>query len=317
MQVGQHLEPERRRLTTCSTILTAASRQTTSSTLPLIAARAILPRIDFTRFSDGELRVDSAGLDRLATMRIESGGLAYWPGGSESNGLPWTVYAIPARCCSGARRASRRRRLLEGMKTYLADRLLGHDLEPDVQAAVAQSLTEARRAARGAADALQDRAEKQSVFGKASLAMALHGLAGQEDRVAALLDAIEASFDDRGELLVRPGHADFYYYGSPTRSKAQAAIALSRLRPAAKVLPVLLHALAEGTETYTTQATAYSLLRSRRTSRDRRRRRAVPGLARRRRARGEPGSRLREQGVPDPARLAPRQEGQARARERG
>jgi hypothetical protein len=75
-----------------------------------------------------------------------------------------------------------------------------------------------------------------------------------------LLDAVEAGFDDRGELLVRPGNGDFYYYGSPTRSKAQAAITLSRLRPAAKVLPILLHELAEGTEKYTTQATAYSLL---------------------------------------------------------
>jgi uncharacterized protein YfaS (alpha-2-macroglobulin family) len=101
---------------------------------------------------------------------------------------------------------------------------------------------------------------KQSVFGKATLAMALHGLAGQEDRVATLLDAVEAGFDEKGELLVKPGNADFYYYGSPTRSKAQAAIALSRLRPSAKVLPILLEDLAEGTEKYTTQATAYSLL---------------------------------------------------------
>ena len=261
VQVGQHLWPELgQRLDYLLDYPHGCVEQTTSSTLPLIAARAILPRIGFTRLSDSELKARiKAGLDRLATMRTESGGLAYWPGESEPN-VYGTAYAIRAVLLARAAGVEAPKGLLEGMKSYLADRLLGHDLEPEVQAAVAQSLTELGELPAGAADALQDRAEKQSVFGKASLAMALHGLAGQEDRVAALLDAVEAGFDDKGELLVRPSHDDFYYYGSPTRSKAQAAIALSRLRPAAKVLPVLLHELAEGTEKYTTQATAYSLL---------------------------------------------------------
>jgi alpha-2-macroglobulin len=261
VQVGQHLWPELgQRLDYLLDYPHGCVEQTTSSTLPLIAARAILPRIGFTRLSDSELKVRiKAGLDRLATMRTESGGLAYWPGETEPN-VYGTAYAIRAVLLARAAGVEAPKGLLEGMKTYLADRLLGHNLEPEVQAAVAQSLTDLGELPAGAADALQDHAEKQSVFGKASLALALHGLAGQEDRVAALLDAVEAGFDEKGELLVRPSNNDFYYYGSPTRSKAQAAIALSRLRPAARVLPVLLHGLAEGTEKYTTQATAYSLL---------------------------------------------------------
>ena len=167
-------------------------------------------------------------------MRTESGGLAYWPGEIEPN-VYGTAYAIRAVVLARAAGVEAPKGLLEGMKTYLGDRLLGHDLEPEVQAAIAQSLGDLGELPPGAADALQD-------------------------RTAALLDAIEAGFDDRGELLVRPSNHDFHYYGSPTRSKAQAVIALSRLRPAARVLPILLHGLAEGTEKYTTQATAYSLL---------------------------------------------------------
>jgi alpha-2-macroglobulin len=261
IQVGQHLWPELgQRLDYLLDYPHGCVEQTTSSTLPLIAARAILPRIGFTKLSDGELKVRiRSGLDRLATMRTEGGGLAYWPGGSEPN-VYGTAYAIRAVVLARAAGVEAPKGLLEGMKSYLGEKLLASDVEPEVQAAIAQSLSDLGELPASASDALQDRADKQSVFGKASLALALHGLAGQEDRVAALLDAVEASFDEKGALLVKPGHKDFYYYGSPTRSAAQAAIALSRLRPAAKVLPILLRDLAEGTEKYTTQATAYSLL---------------------------------------------------------
>jgi hypothetical protein len=261
VQVGQHLWPELgQRLDYLLDYPHGCVEQTTSSTLPLIAARSILPRIGFTRLSDAELKVRiAAGLERYATMRTESGGLAYWPGGSEPN-VYGTAYAIRAVVLARAAGVAAPAGLLEGMKAYLAERLLDGNVEPEVQAAIAQSLSDLGELPASASDALQDRADKQSVFGKASLAMALHGLAGQDDRVAALLDAVEASFDAAGELLVKPGNHDFYYYGSPTRSKAQAAIALSRLRPSAKVLPLLLRELAEGTEKYTTQATAYSLL---------------------------------------------------------
>ena len=261
LQVGQHLWPELgQRLDYLLDYPHGCVEQTTSSTLPLIAARAILPRIGFTKLSDAELKVRiRSGLDRLATMRTESGGLAYWPGGSAPN-VYGTAYAIRAVVLARAAGVEAPKGLLEGMKSYLADKLLASDVEPEVQAAIAQSLSDLGELPASASDALQDRAANQSVFGKASLALALHGLAGQDDRVAALLDAVEASFDDKGELLVKPGNQDFYYYGSPTRSAAQAAIALSRLRPTAKVLPILLKDLAEGTEKYTTQATAYSLL---------------------------------------------------------
>ncbi len=234
--------------------------QTTSSTLPLIAARTILPRIGMAKLSQAELeRRIAAGLQRLATMRTDSGGLGYWPGDDEPN-VYGTAYAIRAVILAKQAGVNAPAGMLEGMTSYLADAMLARDTGPEVSAAIAQSLAEAGALEASAADALYDKREAQSVFGLASLAMALNALPGQEDRVSTLLDLLEKSFDDKGELSVAPKGDDFYYYGSPERSRAQAAIALARLRRSSKVLPALLRTIAKGTESYTTQATAYSLL---------------------------------------------------------
>jgi uncharacterized protein YfaS (alpha-2-macroglobulin family) len=260
VELGQHLWPELgQRLDYLLDYPHGCVEQTTSSTLPLLAARAILPRIGFTRMSDAELKVRiRVGLDRLASMRTESGGLAYWPGGNEPN-VYGTAYAMRAVVLAKEAGIDPPRGLLEGMKGYLSEHLLVRSVEPEVQAAIAESLAALGELPQSAADALNER-EGRSVFGHASLAIALHSLGGQEDRVQKLLDQVEASFDESGRLTVLPGHKDFYYYGSPTRTKAEAVMALSRLRPRSLLLPRLLKDLAEGTESYTTQATAYSLL---------------------------------------------------------
>ena len=234
--------------------------QTTSSTLPLLAARDIAPRIGLDAVSDAELRTKiRAGLDRLATMRTPGGGLAYWPGEREPN-VYGTAYAMRALVLAKAAEIEPPADLLDGMARYLGERMLGDDVPPEVRAAIAQSLSDLGKLDPSAADALYDSREKQSVFGAASLALALSALEGQEDRVASLVDRVEAGVNDSGELTQRPNSSDFHYYGSPARTKAQAAIALRRLRPASPKLPLLVRDLARATEGYTTQATAYSLL---------------------------------------------------------
>lgn len=260
VELGQHLWPELgQRLDYLLDYPHGCVEQTTSSTLPLIAARAILPRIGFTRLSDADLKARiRVGLDRFASMRTESGGLAYWPGGNEPN-VYGTAYAMRAVVLAKEAGIDPPRGLLEGMKSYLSERLLMTSIEPEVQAAIAESLAALGELPQSAADALNER-EGRSVFGNASLAIALHALGGQEDRIDKLLDQVEASFDESGRLTVLPGDKDFYYYGSPTRTKAEAVMALSRLRPRSILLPRLLKDLAESTESYTTQATAYSLL---------------------------------------------------------
>ena len=261
IQVGQHLWPELgARLEYLLGYPHGCVEQTTSSTLPLIAAREILPRIGVAKMSERDLAVRiRAGLDRLASMRTPGGGLAYWPGGGEPN-VYGTAYAIRAVILARKAGVEQPSGLLEGMQRYLAAELLSGGVEPEVKAAIAQSLGELGELQASSADALFDTREQQSVFGKASLAIGLSTLKGQEDRVAALLDEVEASFDAEAKLSAPPNSNDFYYYGSPTRSRAQAAIALSRLRRGARVLPLLLRQLTTETDAYTTQATSYALL---------------------------------------------------------
>jgi uncharacterized protein YfaS (alpha-2-macroglobulin family) len=107
VQVGQHLWPELgARMQFLLDYPHGCVEQTTSGTLPLLAAKDILPRIGFTGMTQAELdkRID-AGLKRLATMRTSSGGLGYWPGDSTPN-VYGTAYA--ARAVVMAKRANMR-----------------------------------------------------------------------------------------------------------------------------------------------------------------------------------------------------------------
>src|SRR5690606_29135546 len=81
------------------------------------------------------------------------------------------------------------------------------------------------------ADMLADLADAQGLYGLSSLALALGTLPHQGDRLDALLDRIEAAIDDHGNVVLpEPGDAH-RYWGSTTRSRAQAALALARWRP--------------------------------------------------------------------------------------
>ena len=106
---------------------------------------------------------------------------------------------------------------------------------------------------------LFDTAPRQGVFGLANLALALSTLDNQDERIADLVGRIEANFDSLGNLTTRIG-GDYYYWGSSARTKAQAALALIRLRPKSKTLPHLVEDLAVATRGYTTQSTAFALL---------------------------------------------------------
>ncbi len=237
--------------------------QTTSSTLPLLAARDILPRLGVTRFTDTQLRdMIGAGVQRLATMRTSEGGLAYWPGGDEPNPFG-TAYATQAVARAQRLGIAIPEGMVEGMQRYMV-RLLERDQLPggygeEVRASLALALAEFGALPPERADALWDTVPKQGVFGTATLALALASLPGQEDRVTQLVDALEQSFDTEGNLKEERGD-DYWYYGSDRRSIAQAAIALHRHRPASTVLPLLVGRLVRETGGYTTQGTAYALL---------------------------------------------------------
>lgn len=259
--VGQHLWPELgARLRYLLDYPHGCVEQTTSSTLPLLAARDIFPRIGVTGMPREELdKRIQVGLKRLVSMRTSSGGLGYWPGDSVPN-VYGTAYAVRVLVAAKQAGLTLPDGLLEGVTDYLQETLLSDGVEADVQASIAHTLSELDELAPSAADPLFDRKQHMGVFGLASLAIALHKLPGQDDRVKQILDEIEGNYDAEGNLTKKPGHNDFYYYGSTTRTKAQTVIALGRLRPASALKVSLTRQLSGSTESYTTQATAFSLM---------------------------------------------------------
>ncbi|MCY0988227.1 MG2 domain-containing protein [Nannocystis sp. ILAH1] len=258
---GQHLWPELgARLQYLLDYPHGCVEQTTSSTLPLLAARDILPRIGVGGMTREELdKRIQVGLKRLASMRTSSGGLGYWPGDSVPN-VYGTAYAVRALVAAKDAGLGLPDGLLEGVTEYLEQMLLSDGTEAEVQAAIAHTLSELGALPESAADPLFDRKQHMGVFGLASLAIALNSLKGQEDRVKQLVDEVEASYEADGTLAKTAGYRDFYYFGSPTRTMAQTVIALGRLRPNSVLKAKLTQKLADATEGYTTQATAYSLM---------------------------------------------------------
>ncbi len=232
--------------------------QTTSGTLPLLAARTILPWTGTTTIDDVELRkrID-AGIARLATMQTQSGGLAYWPGGTEPN-VYGSAYAM--RALVRAKEAGiERPKLLEGVSQFLISRL-ADDSSPEERMSIAEVLAQAKELPLSSADSLYDGREKLDSFGLASLAIALSSLPKQSDRVQDVLDRLEASFDAEGAPTKAHDKRDWHYWGSDDRDRAQATIALVRLRRSSKILPVLASRLSKRLERYSTQSTAWSLL---------------------------------------------------------
>ncbi|MCA9662688.1 MAG: hypothetical protein KC486_30390, partial [Myxococcales bacterium] len=260
VKVGQHLWPELgARLEFLLDYPHGCVEQTTSGTLPLLAAREILPRIGFTKLNQEEIdKRIKAGLERLATMKTYSGGLGYWPGDSSPN-VYGTAYAIRAMILADKAGIKAPDGLMDGALDYLEDQLFSVS-EPEVQAAIAQSLAEVGRLQPSSLDALFERRDRQGVFGLASLAIAFGTFDDQRERTKELLDLLEGSFDEKGKITSAVKSDDFYYYGSKTRSKAQAAIALGRLRPTSKLYLDLVRELSDINASYTTQSTAYSLM---------------------------------------------------------
>jgi uncharacterized protein YfaS (alpha-2-macroglobulin family) len=232
--------------------------QTTSSTIPLLAARTILPWTGTSKLSDEELRsrID-AGIARLASMQTSSGGLAYWPGGSEPN-VYGSAYAMRA-LLRAKELGIERPKLVEGVTKFLVSRL-GDEREPELRMSIAEVLAMEGELPSSTADSLYDMREKLDSSGLASLALALSVLPKQEDRVRDVLDRLETSFDDKGAPAKAHDQHDWHYWGSEDRDRAQATIALVKLRKTSHVLPVLAARLSKTLDSYSTQSTAWSLM---------------------------------------------------------
>jgi uncharacterized protein YfaS (alpha-2-macroglobulin family) len=144
--------------------------QTTSSTLPLIAAKTLIPWTGTSPLPDAELKKRiEAGITRLSTMQTTGGGLAYWPGGSEPNtfGSAYALRAILRAKEMGIVKPG----LVEGLTKYLATRL-PYETDKNLRVSIAEVLARSSALDASSADALYDAREDLDAFGLASAAIA-------------------------------------------------------------------------------------------------------------------------------------------------
>ncbi len=232
--------------------------QTTSGTLPLLAAHVLLPWTGTQPLPDEELKKRiRAGVSRLASMKTDSGGLAYWPGGSEPH-VYGTVYATRA-LLRASEMGIKEEKLLPGIFEFLKDRLQ-KERDPVIKVSIAEVLAQGGKLPESSADSLYDTREKLDSFGLASLALALSTLPKQAERVAGLLDMLETSFEPREAAKFAHGKNDYHYWGSSDRDRAQALIALSRLRKSSRHVPRLAKELSQRIESYATHSASWSLM---------------------------------------------------------
>lgn len=260
IKTGSALYPELgQRLTYLLDYPHGCVEQTTSSMLPLLAARTILPWTGTSGMEDAELKKRiQAGVDRLASMRTPSNGLAYWPGSYDPN-VYGTAYALRALLRARAI-GIETPGLIPGIIDYLQHELSDGDPANGLRVSIAEVLALDKALPESAADSLYDTREKLDAFGLGSLAVALASLPHQEDRVREILDKLEASFDETGKSKSEHGKDDWYYWSSNDRDRAEAVIALAKLRKDSRLLPILAERLTHKLERWTTQSTAWSLM---------------------------------------------------------
>ncbi len=232
--------------------------QTTSSTLPLLAAQIILPRTG-TRHADGAdlAKMIEAGIARLSLMRTTDGGLAYWPGDTSAH-VYGTAYAFLALDRAARNKVPKAEPLRDAVAEFLRARLERGVDSVDTLAFMAASLSSAGLLDPARLPALWDRRVAMSAFGRAHLALAT--LRDRRDQAETLADELEAEVLRGTDLVGGNEREQWETFGSPARDAAAVLRALSRLKPSSDANRVLgarvLRSLAHGT----TQEAAFGLL---------------------------------------------------------
>jgi len=203
------------------------AEQTTSSTLPWIAARSLRDHLpELRRRTIPETRAAiQAGANRLLSMQTDSGGLAYWPGGREATDWASAYGGMALLLCRDAG-AEVPEAAIDGLRRYLAEHLRGLGSAADWWALETACRTCYTLALAGDPQVayhnkLIERADTLSLNALSFLSLAVHraGGASAPETAAKLLDL-------RGTVPQHDGH---FLHHHP--SEAYRLLALTTIRP--------------------------------------------------------------------------------------
>lgn len=246
--------------------------QTASRLLPVIAL-ASLPNYPLGLDADPRAFVE-AGVERLLSMQVDSGGFSYWPGDRvahfyASAYATWVLrlaqdagHPVPASALERAHEflaAGLGDRKKRGEERWLDDTLVRRAIALHV-------LADAGRPVRDDVDALYQRRAELPVYARAFLLMAMHRGDPQRPEVGALLQELLGAVEElpaSAHTVERAGWDMSRYFHSERRSDAITLLALLRVRPEHPLAVKLARGLLEkrsGGAWRNTQENAYALL---------------------------------------------------------
>lgn len=236
--------------------------QTTSSTLPWLSLRDFQQTLAEVHRPDAQ--IDEAvqhGVNRLFTMQTESGGLAYWPGGSEP--MLWgSAYGGMGIALAQKQGHFVPKEKFDRLCKYISNALRGTGGDgfdghfgyggPSDRCLAVYTLALAGKSEPSYHELLYKNRERLSPENRALLAMAILESNGSREMVEELL-----------KLKAVTAHADDDYFYCNSRGVAMQLLAWSQFRPANSRVDALLNDLLgsrTGGEWLTTQGNAWSLL---------------------------------------------------------
>ncbi len=232
--------------------------QTTSSTLPLLAAQIILPRTGTRHVDAAELaKMVEAGVARLWLMRTSDGGLGYWPGDASAH-VYGTSYAFLALDRAAKAKVPKAEALRDGVAAFLKARLERSADPPDTLAFMAASLSSAGKLDPARLPALWDSRAAMTSFGRAHLALA--ALGDRRDQAETLADELEAEVLRGADLAGGGERVQWETFASPSRDAAAVLRVLARLKPSSEANRVPGARVLRSLEGGTTQEAAFGLL---------------------------------------------------------
>ncbi len=211
------------------------------------------------------------GVERLASMKTDSGGLAYWPGSAVPHPYA-TAYAVWVLSELERAGVDVPGDLITGAGDYLRQELgrlraLGTpNTHEDVRAAMALlALSSRGKRADDVLDELLGRQDTLPTFSKSMLLMTLHALGERGPRYEALLQSIRDRIVVRGETARVKAESTLFtrFFDSPVRTDAMVLLALVRTAPDEPLIEPLargLTAARDAGQIRNTQESAYALL---------------------------------------------------------
>lgn len=209
--------------------------QTTSMAYPLVVLKDLLPemgievnRADLKKFSE-------AGVRRILSFQTSSGGLSYWPGGSQPHAFA-TAFGLTALIEAKKRGYDVPDRALDGMADYLESALRrgkitesmphGDMADGDTRALFVMTLGRLGRPQPGYVSVLWRRREKLTAFGLSFLAIAVKEMPGDRSLLGPILEEIrKAAQEDEKEVYYSGQRKGGWSMDSPMRTHASALVA--------------------------------------------------------------------------------------------